>query len=630
VSWRGRLGSWIGGAALTAPAPPPLQPTPPAAAVFPVREAAATDANDERNGFRRIGGPSSQIPYFRDLFPALHDRMLRMAPLQWQRNPLAKWLIETTVDFVLGEGARVESEVDEVREVIDGFWGDPVNNLDLNLDPFIRDFGLYGELCLPVAVNEVDGHVRLGVLDPFDIEQVITDPDNSLITRAVILKTTIVGGSKRVLKVIREETWRGSPYYGLLMPAEPGERDLHTGRAYDGSCFLFQTNKLTTAKRGLSDIVADLDWLDGYDRWLFGTMDAAELFNTFVWDVTLEAMNEQQIKDWVTTFAGQIQRNGVFAHNEKLKLQASQPKLEALDKDSFARLFRGHILGSHSFPEHWYGLAGEVNLASAKEMGLPPVKRLTRRQKELRFIIRELVRFAIHQAVRYQVLAPEVVIGKVDGAGSSKGMRVPSDQAFKIILPELSMRDQSAIVAAVTSLVSALMQAKAEGWIRPQTAARVFAHLASQLGLEIDADQEYTPGVPAGDATRDYEQLARLVAQLQRQGNGNGDNVNEPKRTTPKGGNAAESLEALLGALEAQLRPLHVGLANAEARAGRAEEAAERAAAHQPVVNVTTPPVTVEAPVVTVHLPETRAMVREVQRDGKNLITKIVDRPEGA
>jgi hypothetical protein len=526
----------VAGGAAAPPPPPPPAPPPAAAAAAPVREAATTDANDELNGFRRIGSPTSQIPYFRDLFPALHDRMLRIAPWQWQRNPLAKWIIETTVDFVLGEGARVESGVDEVRDVVDQFWGDPVHNLDQHLEPFVRDLGLYGELCLPVSVNALDGHARLGVLDPFDIDQVITDPDNKLITRAVILKTTLAGGPKRVLKVVNEEMWRGSPYYGWLMPAAPGERDLFTGRPYDGSCFLFQTNKLTTANRGLSDLVADLDWLDGYDRWLFGTMDSAEHFNTFVWDAKLDGMQEEQVQAWVKNFAGQIRRNGVFAHNEKVTLQAVQPKLEALDKDSYARLFRGHILGSHSFPEHWYGLAGEVNLASAKEMGLPPVKRLTRRQNEVRFIIRQLVRFAIHQAIRAGVLPPEVVVGRVADDGSSKGTRVKADAAFKIVLPELSMRDQAGTVAAVTSLATALMQAKAEGWIRPETAARVFAHLLSQLGIEIDAKEEFTPGVPAGDATADYAQLERLLAQLQRRGEGNGDNLGEPKRTTTRGG----------------------------------------------------------------------------------------------
>jgi len=161
-AWRSRLASWISPSA----APSVLAPA------GAVREAAATDANDELNGFRRISGPASQIPYFRDLFPMLHDKMLRVAPTQWHRNPLTKWIIETTVDFVLGEGCTIECEVPEVREVIDRFWNDPVNQLELRLDGFVRDFGLYGELCLPVAVNGVDGHVRMSIIDPFDIAQV--------------------------------------------------------------------------------------------------------------------------------------------------------------------------------------------------------------------------------------------------------------------------------------------------------------------------------------------------------------------------------------------------------------------------------------------------------------------------
>lgn len=509
-----------------------------------VREQLSTD--DQRmmeQGFRRITSSSQVTNPLRDLQPLRQDHMLRLVYWLWESNPLAKWLIETTVDFVLGEGATVTSDAPDVQTVIDAFWNDPVNQLERRMDPLLREYGMYGELCLPAFVNEVDGHVRLAYVDPFEIDRVVTDPDNVLINTAVKLKARAGGERPRVLKVIREDTARASSYFGLMMPNMPLERDPTLDVTYDGCCFLFQTNKISNGRRGRSDILPLIDWLDGYDQFLFDSMDTASLWNSFAWDVTLDNMNEQQIEAWYQKFAKDIKRNGVFAHNEKVTLKAVTPDLKAPDKDQFARLHRGHILGSMSYPEHWYGLAGHVNMASAKEMGMPPVKRLTRRQKELRFLIGDLVRFQLHQKIRVGVLPRETVIGKVDAVGDSKGVRKPTDQAFQVVLPELSMKDQAGTVAALTSLVAALIQAKGEGWVRPQTAANLFCHMVSQLGMEIDGGEEFTPGAgPMGDALSSYDpaklqqMLERLKAQLSRQGDGNGDNINLPKDTTPVGG----------------------------------------------------------------------------------------------
>src|SRR5262245_14010446 len=97
-------------------------------------------------GFRRLSTSSNDQWMPRDLTPLAQDYMQRLVYWLWERNPLAKWLVEVVVDFVLGEGATVESEHAQVRAVIEAFWNDPVNMLDKRLDTFTREFGLYGEL----------------------------------------------------------------------------------------------------------------------------------------------------------------------------------------------------------------------------------------------------------------------------------------------------------------------------------------------------------------------------------------------------------------------------------------------------------------------------------------------------
>jgi hypothetical protein len=177
---------------------------------------------------------------------------------------------------------------------------------------------------------------------------------------------------------------------------------------------------------------------------------------------------------------------------------------------------------------------------SAKEMGLVPVKRLTRRQKDIRFLITDLLRFQLHQKMRVGALPETVVVGKVEADGSSTGIERPTDEAFTVVLPELSMRDQAQITAAVNALTASLSQITMQGWLRPETAAKIIAASLSQLGREIKADEEFTPGMgPALGATQDYSQqnLARALAQLERVGRGDGENIGQPKDPQPAGRN---------------------------------------------------------------------------------------------
>ena len=448
-----------------------------------------------QQGFRRL---TSQGVSTRDLTPLAQDRMLALAYWLWESNPLAQWLVEVVVDFVWGEGGTITAEDPAVQQVLTAFWEDPINQLERRMDDFIRELGLQGELCLPVGVNFVTGQVRLGYVDPAEIDEVTTDPDNALVPITVVLKGT-GGGRKRYLKVVREDTAGVSPYVGLMMPALVGERDPVSGQSYEGACLLQQINRLSGARRGRSDLLSLIDWLDGYDALLFDQMDRAQQLDSFVWHVTLDGYTEEQIETWLQKNK-RIRRGMVRASNEKVHWDAVAPDLKANDRDTLLRLLRGHMLGARSLPEHYYGLGGDVNLATAKEMGLPTVKRMTRRQKVVRFMLRDWARFAIDQAIVAGTL-PKTV-----------------DKTVQVTLPEISVRDTSAFAQALSTLSVALTQAEDQGWLRRETAAKLFALVASQLGQAIDAAEEVAgAGQPRPAETRDYDpdKVRSLVDRLE-------------------------------------------------------------------------------------------------------------------
>ena len=124
---------------------------------------------DVQQGFRRISSANTA----RDLSPLLQDRMIELAWYLYDRNPLAKRLINLTKIFVLGDGLKVQAKDPRVQEWLDGFWNDPVNRLDLELPSYVQELSIFGEQLYLTTENPIDGAVRLWYIDPSEIDQVV-------------------------------------------------------------------------------------------------------------------------------------------------------------------------------------------------------------------------------------------------------------------------------------------------------------------------------------------------------------------------------------------------------------------------------------------------------------------------
>src|SRR3972149_743257 len=51
--------------------------------------------------------------------------------------------------------------------------------------------------------------------------------------------------------------------------------------------------------RGVSDLYAIGDYLDGYDKMLFGMIDRVGFSTAFIWDVLLKGAPEETVQEWL-------------------------------------------------------------------------------------------------------------------------------------------------------------------------------------------------------------------------------------------------------------------------------------------------------------------------------------------
>lgn len=407
---------------------------------------------DPKNeGYRRlIGGQQG-----RDLQAIDQNRMFEVTYFMWDTSAMTWRLARMTKSFLFAEPITISAEDADVQEVIDRFWKDPENNMDLAFPDQMMWLSLLGEQCWPVQVNPHNGHVTLGYEDPADIKEVYVSRVNK--KQAIQVEMRGYGGrSGKTYSVIRADKDFWSKTYGRLV----------------GECFFFAINAPPNSARGRSDFLTLYDWIDGLERYGFNYLDRAEFMLNFVWDVLLKGMNEDQIRQWLQNNRAP-EPGSLRAHNENVEWRAVAPDIKAHDFRAGFDMGKSFIMGAAGRPESWFGGGGKAYQTEAELFGQVPIKDLDERQIYIKYILEYVIQFVIDQAV---------IAGRISEEKAKAG--------FTVNMPEISKKDLGKLISGVPQLATALSIAEERGWVSKETASKIFAMVTTQLGVEIDVQEE--------------------------------------------------------------------------------------------------------------------------------------------
>ncbi len=437
------------------------------------REALGVSIDADEAGWRKLSGDDG-----RDLSPITQRRQLELAAYLWATNPLANRLIELPVAYLLAEGVGLKVADKEAQTWLDAFWRDPINRMSMKLPKKVRELALYGEQCWPVFVNSITGHMRLGYLDPAQIEKVVTDPDNIEQPIGIVARTTRRG------RTMRYRVITGGPE--SVFTARTQEiRTTFT----DGDCFYFVVNDLSNATRGHSDLLPVIDWLDLYDQALYGEAERWDSLRAFIWDVTLKGATEETVK----ARAAQIEvptSGGVRVHNDAEEWNAVTPDIQAANGSEASRLFRNHILGGMSIPEHWYGGGGDVNRNTASSMDETTEKVMAMRQQVWKYILEMVGQYQVN--MRLQAIF-----------GEGFDFTDP-DYEVQAEFPEIATKDTTAYAGALQQVIIGAGAAVTQGLLSQESTVAIIAFVATRLGVPIDAAEELERVRASGFSPEDY------------------------------------------------------------------------------------------------------------------------------
>lgn len=410
------------------------------------------------------------------LNPIARDRQLDIVYSLFLKNGLAKRILEIRNDFIFGDGFKYtlsappalpkgEEKIKEAMEVLDEFW--ELNRMDLRFEKKGFDLSLNGMLVMPVFVNKINGSVKLGFVDPKNIDKVLTNPLNVEEIQSIKLKTSVIPAQAgisssvtRSLKVIKPNEDINDINYGLL----------------DGDCFYFAINNVSNQPEGVSDLLGSADWLDMLDRLLYNTLQFVNALSKYFQDVELTGADEKRIEEWK-------QKNPVsqnlsrFVHNEKVKYTILTPNINNADPSEIVRLYKNIVLGSQGFPEHWFADGGNTNLATAVEQGTPVMRQLKNRQQYIIYILQTMLRFALHKAY-----------------GRREGFTLTKEELNKIniniIAPEFERKDFNKIGDGMKKIGDLLEQAERQNWLTKESSGKIFRSVLDMIGYDLPADNK--------------------------------------------------------------------------------------------------------------------------------------------
>lgn len=416
-------------------------------------------------GARRITDPHTR----RDLSPLMQERMQEVCYYLTVTTPFGKRIVELISSYVVGEGFQIVAEDSNVQAVIDRFAGDPVNDLKGNLRAWTDESTIFGELCLPTAVNPVDGFVRLGYVDPMDILMVefgrmATSARESSQAEiafpvAVLLKPRIGEIEGRRLDIVRRDEKFDSETFGQLV----------------GDCFYHAINKAKGASRGISELFNIADWLDVLDQIVFDGADRARFMNAWLWHFVVKGGDDAAVdKIKQAVLKRKLSQGGVQFTNDQVEIKALSPDLKGTEYAAILQNLKAYGLGGVGFPMHWFADPVDANRATAAEMGEPTIKKLTDRQGTMRLFLAGILEFVIDQAIAHGVLAQGV------------------NRKFKVSTPDVSVKDLAKVVSTMHTGVTALTAMEEAGYIRSETAARGSHLLLTQIGIEVDSQKEFS------------------------------------------------------------------------------------------------------------------------------------------
>lgn len=383
----------------------------------------------------------------------------RRAYRAWCRNPLAGQIVNLTTWFVMGKGIGFSAKDERVGNILKEFWNSPENNMQMMQHWMSNELQIFGEIFIRIFTNPIDGSVRLAMVDPREVIDIATDWNNVREPVAYLREYTRTPHPDEWIENFRGD---GKPGLGRL------KRETVREVIDADEIIHVRVNSLSNSRRGISELYRVLRWLDAYERWLEDRMKINQARGAFAYLRKVPTTPSRAAGPFETDSSGKYitpKPGSILVVHQDEEWQVLSPSIGADDAKEDGRAIKLMIAAGSCIFEHYFGDPSTGNLATARSMELPMLRKFENRQRLFESIFAKIFQRVIRSAIEAGTLPPD------------------ADTSFDINFPPIMPDD-------VAMLTKTLIDQVNSGLISRDSARRMIPWIADPSGEKLAIDRE--------------------------------------------------------------------------------------------------------------------------------------------
>ncbi len=445
----------------------------------------------------------------------------RLARIYWLKNPLIRRAVATQTNYVFGQGINVEARHPLVDEVVQDFLDDSKNQAELTSHQarLIKETELqcFANLFFVFFPNRSTGAVRVRTINPDEIEDIITNPDDAkdpwfyrrVWSVTLFDVTTGRKGSKQQTAYYPD--WRYNP---AEKPARIGDAPVQ----WDTPIYHIRVNALSDMKFGVSEIYAAFDWAKAYKEFLENWATIVKSYAMFAWQLTTtggqKGVSGAKAKLGTTLSTGQETNppaapGSMFMSGLGTKLEPVRTAGATTSADDGRRLMLMVSSVTGIFEHYLTGDPSTGNLATATAMELPMLIQFRQRQQFWADVLHDILQYVVDWSGRApsgklrgrittNIYGEQIVELGNDIDNEDPELRdKPIDRHIEVKFPDILQKDMAQRVAAIVQATTLNGQAPAGTFPKLRDVTRM---LLVALG-EDDVDELLEQMFPEDEQT---------------------------------------------------------------------------------------------------------------------------------
>ena len=415
-------------------------------------------------------------------------KMLKQCRLLYYNNPMAGLWVHLTTQFVFGEGiSKPKSKDPKIQEIIDEFWDDRDNKRSLTSfmaqQLLSNKFQYEGNLFFLLFDDET-GKTKVRIMNVLEISDIITDPDDRM--RPDFYKVPLVDRNYNFLSNSYTIQQRGFVYYPDVENYDPKAYKIQPQFLRDDARVMhFKINCDINDKFGIPELYRGSAWINAHKGMAEDLATLIKALSQYAWKKKVKgtatqvsalanALTSKTNLSNIKNSAGQTQ-----IENEAVDLQSIDIKTGGVKVGTDGlRQMKLQVCAASGIYEHYFGDPSTGNLATAKTMELPMVKKFVTFQSLWTDIILALINYVIDRKIEVGTLDGEIID---DPKSKHRTYKYSGEREIDIDFPPILEEDLKAWGEAMAI-------GKEKGLITDELAAELFM-LAANVN-NIDEEME--------------------------------------------------------------------------------------------------------------------------------------------